>query len=109
MTEAEVAECKKYAESKGFVLFHYQDGIGEEDVIFMDNKDNGFHQLCQFFDDVVAIHYIKYKAEISFLSMSARSDEVETVDEFKALLDNMIVRWKAYKEDIKLHKIKEDF
>lgn len=109
MTEAEVAECKKYAESKGFILFHYQDAIGAEDVIYMDNKENGFHQLCQFFDDVVAMHYIKYKSGISDLRLSARSDEVETVDEFKVLLDDKIKTWKYYKEEIKLYKLKEDF
>lgn len=38
MTLEEVAECKKYAESKGFVLFHYKDEIAEEDVIYMENE-----------------------------------------------------------------------
>lgn len=52
MTVEEVAECKKYAESKGFVLFHYKDAVAEEDTI---------------------------------------------------------KRWKAYKEEIKLYKLKEDF
>lgn len=109
MTEAEVAECKKYAESKGFVLFHYQDGIGAEDVIYMENKDNCYNQVCNFFDDIVAMHHIQFKPDISYLRLSARSDEVETVDSFKVLLDNLIIRWKACKEKIKLYKLKEDF
>ena len=110
MTEAEVAECKKYAESKGFVVFHYQDAIGAEDVIYMENKENWRNKLCQFFDyDIVAMHYIQYNPEISYLNMSARSDEVETVDEFKVLLDDKIKTWKAHKEEIKLYKLKEDF
>lgn len=109
MTEAEVAECKKYAESKGFVLFHYQDAIASEDVIYMENKEICNNKLCQFFDDIVAMHHIKYKPDSSYLRMSARSDEVETVVAFKVILDNMIIRWKACKEEIKLHKLKEDF
>lgn len=32
MTVEEVAECKKYAESKGFVLFHYKNAVAEEDT-----------------------------------------------------------------------------
>ena len=39
MTVEEVAECKKYAESKGFVLFHYKDAVAEEDTIYMENKE----------------------------------------------------------------------
>lgn len=109
MTEAEVAECKKYAESKGFILFHYQDGIGEEDIIFMENQEKIYYQVCRFFDDIVAMHHIQFKADISYLRLSARSDEVETVDAFKELLDNMIIRWKACKEQIKLYKLNEDF
>ncbi len=109
MTEAEVAECKKYAESKGFVLFHYQDGISAEDVIYMENKDNCYNQVCNFFDDIVAMHHIQFKPDISYLRLSARSDEVETVDSFKVLLDNLIIRWKACKEEIKLYKLKKDF
>ena len=82
MTEVEIAECKKYAESKGFVIFHYEDELAKEDMIYMDN--NGL--IC-----------------------SARSDEVETVDEFKTLLDNRITRWKVLKQELKLNKISEDF
>lgn len=109
MTVEEVAECKKYAESKGFVLFHYKDAIAEEDVIYMDNKDNCYYQVCNFFDDIVAMHHIQYKPDISYLRLSSRSDEVETVDEFKVLLDDKIKTWKAYKEEIKLYKLNEDF
>lgn len=109
MTVEEVAECKKYAESKGFVLFHYNDEIGEEDIIYMENKDDCYYRVCNFFDDIVAIHHIQYKPDIGYLRLSARSDEVETVDAFKVLLDNMIVRWKCCKEEIKLYKLKEDF
>lgn len=110
MTEAEVAECKKYAESKGFILFHYKDAIGAEDVIYMENKENCYNKLCQFFDyDIVAMHHIQFKADISYLRLSARSDEVETVEAFKVLLDNMIIRWKCCKEQIKLYKLNEDF
>ena len=109
MTVEEVAECKKYAESKGFVLFHYKDEIAEEDVIYMENKDKCYYQLCNFFDDIVAMHHIQYKPDISYLRLSSRSDEVETVDEFKVLLDDKIKTWKAYKEEIKLYKLKEDF
>jgi len=109
MTVEEVAECKKYAESKGFVLFHFADEIGEEDIIYMENKDDCYNQVCNFFDDVVAMHHLQYKPEISYLRLSARSDEVETVVAFKVLLDNLIIRWKACKEEIKLYKLKEDF
>lgn len=109
MTEAEVAECKKYAESKGFVLFHYSNELSSEDIIYMDNVDKWYYMLCNFFDDVVTLHHIRYRPEESCLNMSIRSDEVETVDEFKVLLDDLVKRWKAYKEDIKLHKLKEDF
>lgn len=109
MTVEEVAECKKYAESKGFVLFHYKDEIAEEDIIYMENTEKWYYHVCNFFDDVVAIHHIKYKPEQEYLKMSARSDEVETVDAFKVLLDNIIVRWKACKQELKLYKLKEDF
>ncbi len=110
MTEAEIAECKKYAKSKGFILFHYEDGIGAEDIIYMENKEKCYYKVCQFFDyDIVAMHYIQYKPDISYLRMSARSDEVETVDEFKVLLDDKIKTWKYYKEEIKLYKLNEDF
>ena len=46
---------------------------------------------------------------MNYLRMSARSDGVETVDEFKVLLDNMTIRWKCCKEQIKLYKLNEDF
>ena len=97
MTEVEIAECKKYAESKGFVIFHYEDELAKEDMIYMDN--NGL--IC-----------------------SARSDEVETVDEFKTLLDNSLIykvgqmhlKWlelekeiKEKKYKMKLNRIKGDF
>lgn len=55
------------------------------------------------------MHYIQYKPDISYLRLSSRSDEVETVDEFKVLLDDKIKTWKAYKEEIKLYKLNEDF
>lgn len=109
MTVEEVAECKKYAESKGFVLFHYKDAVAEEDIIYMENKDTCYYQVCNFFDDVVALHHIQYKPDIGYLRLSARSDEVETVNAFKVLLDNMLVRWKACKQEIKLYKLNEDF
>ena len=109
MTVEEVAECKKYAESKGFVLFHYKDAVAEEDTIYMENKERWYYRVCNFFDDVVSIHHIKYKSGQEYLKMSARSEEVETVADFKVLLDNIIVRWKACKEEIKLYKLKEDF
>ena len=109
MTVEEVAECKKYAESKGFVLFHYKDAVAEEDTIYMENKDVCYNQVCNFFDDVVSVHPIRYKPEESLLRFGIRSDEVETVEAFKVLLDNLIIRWKACKEEIKLYKLKEDF
>ena len=109
MTVEEVAECKKYAESKGFVLFHYKDAIAEEDTIYMENKKNWYYRVCIFFDDIVAMHHLHYKPEESLLRFGIRSDEVETVDDFKVLLDDTIKRWKCYKEEIKLYKLKEDF
>lgn len=109
MTVEEVAECKKYAESKGFVLFHYKDAVAEEDTIYMENMEKWQYKVCNFFDDIVAIHHIKYWAGQEYLKMSARSEEVETVDDFKVLLDDTIKRWKCYKEEIKLYKLKEDF
>lgn len=110
MTLEDVAECKKYAESKGFVLFHYKDEVGEQDIIFMENHNHCYNQVCNFYDDeVVAMHHIQYNPEMNYLRMSARSDGVETVDEFKVLLDNMTIRWKCCKEQIKLYKLNEDF
>lgn len=105
----DVAECKKYAESKGFVLHHYADEIAEEDMIYMDNVKNCHNLICNFFDDVVAIHHIQFNKSVQLLRCSARSDEVETVDEFKALLDNLVIRWKVLKQELKLDKISEDF
>lgn len=111
MTEAEVAECKKYAESKGFVLYHYSDELSEEgeDIIYMDNVDKWYYTVCNFFNDVVAMHHIRYKPEVRELRLSLKSEEVETVDEFKVLLDDIVRRWKYYKEEFKLYKLKEDF
>lgn len=109
MTEAEVAECKKYAESKGFVLFHYKDAVAEEDTIYMENKERWPYRVCNFFEDVVSVHPIRYKPEESLLRFGIRSDEVETVEAFKVLLDDTIKKWKCYKEEIKLYKLKEDF
>ena len=109
MTVEEVAECKKYAESKGFVLFHYKDAVAEEDTIYMDNVKHCYNLICNFFDDIVALHYVQFNESIDLLKCSARSDEVETVDEFKTLLDNLVIRWKILKQKLKLNKINEDF
>lgn len=109
MTVEEIAECKKYAESKGFVLFHYKDAVAEEDTIYMENKERWPYRVCNFFDDVVSVHPIRYKPEESLLRFGIRSEEVETVADFKVLLDDTIKRWKSYKEEIKLYKLKEDF
>lgn len=105
----DIAECKKYAESKGFVLVHFADEVGEEDIIYMDNVKHCNNLICNFFDDVVAVHHIQFNRNVQLLRCSARSDEVETVEEFKTLLDNLVIRWKLLKQEIKLDRISEDF
>lgn len=107
MTNAEVIECKNYAESKGFKLFHYLNELASEDIIYMENIENWCYQFCNFFHDTITMHHIQYNPDVS--SLSIIYDEVETVDEFKVLLDNRITRWKLCKQELKLNKLKEDF
>lgn len=109
MTEVEVIECKKYAESKGFVLFHCKDEIAKEHTIYMENIEKWQYQLCNFFYDTITMHRIQYNPDASSLRSSIIYDEIETVDEFKELLDNRIKRWKLCKQELKLNKLKEDF
>lgn len=109
MTVEEVAECKKYAESKGFVLFHYLNELASKDIIYMENIENWRYQLCNFFDDTITMHHIQYNPDVSSLRLSIIYDEVETVDEFKVLLDNTIARYKLCKQELKLNKLQEDF
>lgn len=113
MTEVEVAECKKYAESKGFVIYHYPNAIESEDSIYLDNAETCYNLICNFFTsdtkNDVFMHYVLYNERCNFLTCSARADEVETVDQFKTLLDNRITRWKLCKQELKLYKLKEDF
>lgn len=113
MTEVEVAECKKYAESKGFVIYHYPNVIVSEDSIYLDNVETCYNLICNFFNGAtkndVFMHYVIYDKSRIFLTCSPRADKVETVDKFKTLFDNRITRWKLCKQELKLNKLKEDF
>lgn len=109
MTVEEVIECKKYAESKGFKLFHYLNELESVDIIYMENIDNLSYQLCNFFYDTITMHRIHSDISSLRLRLSIIYDEVETVDEFKSLLDNRIARWKLCKQELKLNKLNEDF
>lgn len=109
MTKTEVEECKKYAESKGLKLFHYLNELESEDIIYMENIDDWRYQVCNFFYDTIIMHHIQYNPDVSSLRLSIIYDEVETVDEFKVLLDNRIARYKLCKQELKLNKLKEDF
>ena len=108
MTEAEVAECKKYATEQGFIVYDDRDFYGQPiEVIFMGNERKLFNIIARFGKDWSALHNIRFYN--NKLNCTARADEVQTVDEFKTLLTNRIVRWKVLKEKLKLNKLNEDF
>ena len=108
MTEAEVEECKKYVTEQGFIVYDDRDFYGQPiEVIFMGNERKLFNIIARFGKDWSALHNIRFYN--NKLNCTARADEVQTVDEFKTLLTNRIVRWKVLKEKLKLNKLNEDF
>ena len=108
MTVAEVEECKKYVTEQGFIVYDDRDFYGQPiEVIFMGNERKLFNIIARFGKDWTALHNIRFYN--NKLNCTARADEVQTVDEFKTLLTNRIVRWKVLKEKLKLNKLNEDF
>ena len=108
MTKAEIEECKKYATEQGFIVYDDHDFYGNSiKVIFMENKRKLFNMIARFGKDWTALHNIRcYNND---LQCSARADEVESVEEFKTILNKRLVRWKVLKQELKLNKLSEDF
>lgn len=96
-------ECLKYAIEKGFELF-------PNGSMYLKNTQNTFYEIFDFSYAPMAIKcydilYIKRGDIYSDMEYKV----VETFEEFKTILDNLIWNYKELKMQNKINSIKKDF
>ena len=95
--------CLKYANEKGFKLF-------PNNSMYLDNIQNSMTEVFDFSFTSSAIKcYTILKNDDGFIYSDMDFNLAKTFNEFKTILDDLILNYKKMKMENKINAIKNDF